>query len=142
MQAYTGIMTWKKGDFMKNILVSVILCVFFMGFLAVAGCTKIETVYVCASGREVPEKEMCPTNKVAGVKKLDAEGYAKNYVNAYFLPYGGKAQLISSYLDTDKGDHFATFVVSEKGGSPYETVVTIDGLTGKVNCTERCDYVK
>jgi len=119
----------------------VIVGIFILGFIALAGCTKTEYVYVCANGRETPDKSICPTNKVAGVKKVEAENYAKRYVSAYFTPYGGKAQLVSSYLDPDQGDYFATFIVSEKGGTPYETVVGVDGITGKVNCTEKCEYI-
>lgn len=124
---------------MKRLVFAVLLFVFIAGFIAVAGCTK--TVYICSSGREVEQKEMCPTNKVAGVKKVEAEGYAKNYVSAYFLPYGGKAQMVSAYLDPEKGDYYATFIVATRDGTPFQTVVLIDGVTGQVNCTEKCDYV-
>jgi hypothetical protein len=48
--------------------------------------------------------------------------------------------MVSSYLDKDLGDYFATFIVAKKDGSPYQTVVLIDGVTGKVNCSENCDY--
>jgi hypothetical protein len=126
---------------MKRLTVAVLLLVFIAGFVALAGCTKTVTTYVCSSGREVPQKDMCPINKVAGVKKIEAEGYAKNYVSAYFMPYGGKAQMVSAYLDPDKGDFFATFIVATKDGAPYETVVLVDGVTGKVNCTENCKYI-
>ena len=112
-----------------------------MSILAVSGCTKEVKIFVCANGQEVSEASACPTNKVAGVKKKDAEGYARNYVNAYFATIGGRAQLVSSYLDPDRGDYFATFVVSEKGGSPYETLVSVDGKTGRVNCTQSCEYI-
>lgn len=126
---------------MRKMFAGLIFCVFLMGFIAVAGCTKTEYVYICPNGAEVPDKSVCKTNKVAGVEKRDAESYAKRYVGAYFSPYGGKAQLVSSYLDPDKSDYFATFVVSEKDGEPYETVVSIDGVTGQVNCTDNCDYI-
>jgi hypothetical protein len=110
--------------------------------IVVAGCAKTEPIYICANGKEVPDKAVCKTNKVAGVKKTEAENYAKNYVSAFFIPYGGKSQVVSSYLDPDQGDYFATFIVADKGGAPYQTVVLIDGVTGKVNCTEKCEYVK
>ncbi|MFC1741374.1 hypothetical protein ACFL3V_02475 [Nanoarchaeota archaeon] len=126
---------------MKKTLPLMIIITLLLG-MTLAGCTKIETVYVCADGREVPDKESCGVNKVAGVKKMEAEKYAQNYVTAYFLPYGGKSQLVSSYLDTKEGDYKATFIVSEKGGNPYETEVTIDGITGKVSCNTECDYIK
>ena len=127
---------------MKKIAFLVILCVFILGTVAIAGCTKVEKVYVCASGRESPTKDTCGINKVAGIKKQEAESYAKNFVGAYFTQYGGKAQLVSSYLDPEKGDFFATFVVGMKDSEPYQTVVSVDGVTGKVNCTENCQYVK
>ena len=121
-------------------MAAIIMGVFFIGLLVLVGCTKIEKVYVCVNGQEVPDNKLCPTNKIAGVKKADAENYANRYVSAFFAPYGGKAQLVSSYLNPDQGDYMATFIVSEKGGLPYETVVSIDGVTGKVNCTEKCEY--
>ena len=126
---------------MKKVFAGLIFCIFLMGFIAVSGCTKTEYIYVCANGRETPDKAICTTNKVAGVKKTEAESYSQRYVSAFFTPYGGKSQLVSSYLDPNQGDYFATFIVSEKGGNPYETVVSVDGVTGKVNCTNNCDYV-
>lgn len=107
-----------------------------------AGCTKEVTVYVCADGRTAENKTSCGINKVAGVSKIESETYAKNYVTAYFLPYGGKAQMVSSYLDAKEGDFVATFIVAEKDGTPYETEVLVDGLTGKVSCKSKCDYTK
>jgi len=126
---------------MRSLLLFFIISTFLLS-IVVAGCTETVTVYICANGKEVPDKAACTTNKVAGVKKTDAETYSKNYVGAFFIPYGGKSQMVSSYLDPDKGDYFATFIVAEKGGAPYQTVVLIDGVTGKVNCTEKCEYVK
>jgi hypothetical protein len=125
---------------MRKALIAVVLCALFLGFIFVLGCTKVEKIYVCANGHEFPDKALCPINKVAGVKKVDAETYAKSYVSAFFNPYGGKSQMVSSYLDPDKGDWFATFIVAKKDGAPYQTVVLVDGVTGKVNCTENCDY--
>jgi hypothetical protein len=123
---------------MRKILSLAILCVFLSGLLFTSGCKEPEPVivYVCENGDEVSQKYLCRD----AVKKKDAENYAKRYVSAYFVPYGGKAQLVSSYLDPEKKDYFATFVVSEKGGTPYETVVSVDGLTGQVNCTSKCEY--
>jgi hypothetical protein len=125
---------------MRRFIVAFIVGVMLLSVLA--GCTETLTVYICANGKEVPDKALCATNKVAGVKKVEAESYARNYVSAFFSPYGGKAQLVSSYLDPDKGDYFATFIVAEKDSAPYQTVVLVDGVTGKVNCTEKCDYVQ
>ncbi len=111
-----------------------------MLLFSIIGCTKTVEVFVCANGLKVSDASKCPTNKVAGVKKQEAEQYSRNYVNAYFTAKGGRAQLISSYLDADKGDYFATFVVSPREGEPYETIVSIDGKTGQVNCTSECGY--
>lgn len=124
---------------MKRLIMIAIVCVFLAAFIISAGCKEPEPtfVYVCANGKEMPQKHMCRD----AVKKTDAENYAKRYVNAFFLPYGGKSQLVSSYLDVDTHSYIATFVVAKKGGEPYETEVSVDGVTGKVNCTKRCDYV-
>jgi hypothetical protein len=127
---------------MKKIISFSMIFLFLAAFIAISGCTKTEYVYVCADGSEKAEKSECSFNKIAGVKKMEAEIYAKNYVNAYFLPYGGKSQMVSSYLDPEEGDYFATFIVSEREGTPYETEVKIDGLTGKVSCEKECDYIK
>jgi len=127
---------------MKKLISVFMMSFFVLALFAIAGCTKIEKVYVCANGKEVTDIKVCGINKVAGVKKMEAEEYSKRYVGAYFSPYGGKTQLVSAYLDPDAGDYFATFVVAEKEGTPYQTVVIVDGKTGKVNCTEKCDYVK
>jgi hypothetical protein len=123
---------------MKIQLIVILSCLLLA---TLAGCTKIEKVYVCANGKEVGNISSCPMNKVAGVKKLEAEEYAKNFVNAYFLPYGGKSQLVSSFLDPNKGDYFATFIVASKDSSPYQTIVCVDGITGIVNCTQNCKYI-
>jgi hypothetical protein len=125
-------------DLNLNIIVLALVSLLVLAFIA--GCTKIEKVYVCANGLEVPDQSACGVNKVAGVKKVDAETYAKNYVGAYFVPYGGKSQMVSTYLDKELGDYFATFIVAKKDGAPYQTVVLVDGVTGKVNCTENCEY--
>jgi len=123
---------------MKMQLIVILSCL----LLAIlAGCTKTEKVYVCVNGKEVGNITLCPTNKVAGVKKIDAEEYSKNFVNAYFLPYGGKVQLVSSFLDPNKGDYFATFIVANKDSSPYQTIVAVDGITGIVSCTQNCKYI-
>ncbi len=126
---------------MRRVIFFSIITLLLLGIVAVAGCAKTEYLYVCVNGSALPDKNMCPSNKLTAVKKTDAEEYAKRYVSAYFVPYGGKAQLVSSYLDRDKGDHMATFIVSEKGGSPYETIVAIDGLKGNVTCIDKCGYV-
>ncbi len=123
---------------MGRLMAAVIFSVLILGFIALVGCTKTEKVYVCPNGKETTDKSLCPTNKVAAVSKRDAENYAKRYVSAYF--YGGKSQLVSSYINPDEGDYYATFVVSQRDEEPYETVVVIDGITGKVNCSENCDY--
>jgi hypothetical protein len=123
--------------FIIPVFLALLLCL-----TVLVGCTKIEKVYVCADGMEYPEKAACGVNKVAGVKKMEAEKYANNYVQAYFIPYGGKARLVSSYLDPKEGDYKATFIVSDKDGSPYETKLLIDGLTGEVSCKDKCDYTK
>ena len=127
---------------MKRWLSIVLVFTFLFSMVAIAGCTKTVTNYVCVNGSVLPAAGLCGTNKLAAVKKVDAETYAKNFVNAFFTPYGGKSQLVSSYLDPNKGDYFATFVVAAKDASPSQTVVSIDGVTGKVSCTENCDYVK
>ncbi|MBW2965338.1 hypothetical protein KY363_07820 [Candidatus Woesearchaeota archaeon] len=122
----------------KTMLSMFVIILLLAAFLA--GCTKEVTVYVCADGKTAQNKTSCGINKVAGVSKIEAETYAKNYVTAYFLPYGGKAQMVSSYLDAKEGDFLATFIVAEKDGTPYETEVTVDGLTGKVSCKTKCEY--
>jgi len=122
---------------MRKILISVSILI----LLALAGCTKIEYKYVCANGIEVTDKTECPTNKVAGVKKIEADGYARNFVNAYAGARQGRAQLVSSYLDPDQGDYFATFVFTEQDDKTYQTVVKVDGKTGQVECNQGCDYV-
>ncbi|HII71808.1 TPA: hypothetical protein HA265_03575 [Candidatus Woesearchaeota archaeon] len=123
---------------MKKLILLVIISLLLLNIVA---CTKVVKVYVCANGNEVNDKNACPTNKVAGVKKKDAEIYARNYVNAFFLGRGGRAQLVTTYLDPNKGDFMANFIVADKGGEPYETIVMIDGKTGQVSCTENCGYV-
>jgi hypothetical protein len=130
----------KQGDQMRRIISIFLSFMLILSFLALFGCKEPEPViiYVCENGQEVPKKAFCRD----AVKKSDAESYAKRYVSAYFNPYGGKSQLVSSYLDAEQGDYFATFVVSEKDGEPYETVVSINGMTGKVNCTEKCGYIQ
>jgi hypothetical protein len=50
--------------------------------------------------------------------------------------------MVSSYLDPEKADFFATFIVAVKDSEPYQTEVLIDGVTGQVNCTKNCGYVK
>ncbi len=129
----------KKRDSINRLVMIAIVCVFLAAFIISAGCKKPEPtyVYVCANGKEMPQKYMCND----AVKKTEAESYAKRYVDAYFLPYGGKAQLISSYLDVDTSSYISTFVVADKGGEPYETEVSVDGVTGKVNCTKECAYI-
>ena len=124
---------------MRKLLSIMILCIFFIGFLALFGCKEPETikVYVCENGKEVKTKSLC----AEAVSKKDAESYAKRYVGAYFTPYGGKAQLISSYLDAEAHNYIATFVVAVKEGEPYETEVTVDGITGQVTCKKNCDYI-
>ena len=124
---------------MKKLISVIILCVLLGALLALFGCKEPEPriVYVCENGKEVDTKKLCRD----AVRKTDAENYAKRYMNAYFLPYGGKSQLVSSYLDSEKEDYFATFVVADKGGQPYETEVSIDGITGKVNCTKECGFL-
>ncbi len=109
--------------------------------ILITGCTKIEYKYICANGLEAIDKAECGINKIAGVKKIEAEGYARNFVNAYAQSKQGRAQLVSSYLDTDKGDYFATFVFTEHDQTTYQTVVKIDGKTGQVECFEACTYV-
>lgn len=126
---------------MKRLITTILITLFLAAFVATAGCTKTEIRYVCVNGNEVSNKTMCPTNKISAVKKTEAETYARNYVNAYFTPFGGKVQLVSSFLNTSAGDHFVTFVVTEKDGKPYETVVKVDGLTGKVECSDKCEYL-
>jgi hypothetical protein len=126
---------------MKRLITTIIITLFLAAFIATAGCAKTEYKYICVDGKEYVNKSMCPTNKISAVKKTEAETYYRNYVNAYFVPYGGKVQLVSSYLNTSKGDYLATFVVSVKDGKPYETVVMVDGLTGKVECADKCDYI-
>ena len=130
----------KQGDYMKRSIALIIITLFLLSTVFLIGCTKTETIYVCATGRETPDKDTCGTNKVAGVKKTEAETYASRYVSGYFSSYGGKSQLVSSYLDPEKGDYFATFIVAERDSEPYETVVSIDGVTGQVSCSEKCDY--
>lgn len=124
---------------MKKLIIALILTFLFLNIVA---CTKEVKVYVCANGKEVMDASECPTNKLAGVAKRDAETYARNYVNGYLAPRGGRAQLVSTYLDPDKGDYFSTFIVTEKEGEPYETVVSIDGKTGQVTCKEKCSYAE
>ncbi|MFC1723832.1 hypothetical protein ACFL0V_06855 [Nanoarchaeota archaeon] len=125
----------------KFLFIAFMISVLILAFVNLAGCTKIEKVYVCANGREVMNPADCPTNKVAGLKKKDAEANARKYVSAYFSATGGRSSLVSSYLDPDKGDYFATFIVNERDGVPYETTVQIDGKTGQVACSEKCTYV-
>ncbi|MBW2968385.1 hypothetical protein KY362_07945 [Candidatus Woesearchaeota archaeon] len=109
---------------------------------ALAGCTKTEIRYVCVNGGEpVIAKEMCKTNKIAEVEKREAEDYAQNYVKGYFAPYGGKVQMVSTYLNTADSDYYATFIVSVRDGAPRETIVVVDSITGQVRCNETCDYV-
>ena len=129
----------KQGGFVNRLIVIAIICVFLAAFIISAGCKEPEPkiIYVCENGKHVVNDNLCRD----AVKKSDAENYAKRYVNSYFLSYGGKAQLISSYLDPDAHAYMATFVVAEKGGEPYETEVAVDGITGKVNCTESCNYI-
>ncbi len=122
---------------MKSLAIIIIISL-LVAFIT--GCSGPEKVYVCVNGKEVQDKAQCPTNKLAGVKKVQAETYARNYVNAYFMSSGGRAQLVSSYLNPDVGDYFATFVVAEKNSQPYETVVVVDGKTGQVHCNQSCEY--
>ena len=126
---------------MKRMLSVLVIFLVLAAFIIMVGCTKVETVYICANGRQVIDQAECSTNKVAAVKKQDAESYARNFVNAYFISYSGKVQFVSSYLDADVGDYKATFIVSEKDGSPVQTKVLIDGVTGEVRCMENCEYV-
>lgn len=126
---------------MKRLTTIPILLVLILSFTALAGCTKVEHVFVCADGKQMEDPAQCATNKLAGVSKVEAESYARNFVNAYFIPYSGKVQFVSSFLDATEGDYKATFIVSEKGGSPMQTKVLIDGVTGEVSCLETCDYV-
>jgi len=123
---------------MRKLFAFIIAAMMVLGMFALFGCKEPEPVYVyiCANGKEVSSKQMCGD----AVSKNDAENYAKRYVSAFFTPYGGKAQLVSSYLDMEINNYFATFVVADRDGMPYETIVEIDGVTGKVNCTEKCDY--
>ncbi|MFH1063586.1 MAG: hypothetical protein V1729_00735 [Candidatus Woesearchaeota archaeon] len=127
---------------MKRLSCIIILSVLILGLISVAGCSAPEPQYICASGKITPVKEDCKTNRVSGVTKKDAESYSSRYVTAFFAPYGGKSQLVSSYLEPDEGDYYSTFIVSEKDGTPYETVVKVDGMTSKVACYDKCDYVK
>jgi PBP1b-binding outer membrane lipoprotein LpoB len=120
----------KSGFFCSLLLVALLV----LSFIALSGCTKY--LYVCSTGEEVEEKAEC---KVTRIDKNDAENFAKRYVSAYFSD--GKSQLVSSYLDLNKGGYFVTFIVSEKNGAPYETVVLVDKTTGKVTCNEKCNYV-
>lgn len=122
---------------MKRLIIGIFILTLLLNVVA---CTKTVEVYVCANGKREMDPNACPTNKVAGVNKKDAESYARNYVNAYFTAMGGRAQMVSSYLNPDQGDYLATFVVSEKDGDPYETVVVVDGKTGQVKCSENCGY--
>lgn len=124
---------------MKKPLSIMIMFIFLVGFLSLFGCKEPETitVYVCENGKEVSKKSLC----AEAVSKKDAESYATRYVGAYFNPYGGKSQLISSYLDPEAHNYVATFVVAVKDGEPYETEVSVDGITGQVTCRKNCDYV-
>lgn len=126
---------------MKRLITTILITLFLAAFIATAGCTKIETKYICVDGKEQVNKTMCPTNKIAALKKPEAESYAKNYVTAYFTPFGGKVQIVSSYLNSSEGDFYSTFIVTPKDSKPYETVLKIDGLTGKVECHNQCEYV-
>jgi hypothetical protein len=123
---------------MRHPLAIFIFSVLVSAMVLVAGCSK--TVYVCVNGVEVEDKAKCAVNKLAAVTKDNAESYATRFVTAYFTPYGGKVQIVSSYLDASTGDYLATFVVADKSGTPYQTVLSIDGVTGKVTCKEKCDY--
>ncbi len=125
---------------MKRLSFIIILSVLVFGLISVAGCTP-EQQYDCANGKVTLDKSECGINKVAGVNKKDAENYAKRYVTAFFAPYGGKSQIVSAYLEPEEGDYYATFIVAEKDGTPYESVVKIDGVTGKVACATFCAYV-
>jgi hypothetical protein len=116
------------------------IIVLVLGFVALAGCTKTETKYVCPNDDVVIARDMCKTNAVASVTKKDAEQYAQNYVKAFFTQQGGKYQMVSSYLNRTTSSHYATFIVSEREGTPYETVVVVNGLTGTVRCDQACEY--
>ena len=131
----------QKGDSMKRLLTTLFIFLILAGAIVIIGCTKTEYVYICANGLEVASAEQCPSNKVAAIRKQEAESYARNYVTAYFSPYGGKAQFVSSYLNPDEGDYYATFIVAERDGEPLQTVVVVDGITGQVECSEECGYV-
>ena len=131
----------QKGDSMKRLLTTLFIFLILAGTILVVGCTKTEYVYICANGMEVVAAEKCPSNKVAAIRKQEAETYARNYVTAYFTPYGGKAQFVSSYLNPDEGDYYSTFIVAERDGEPLQTVVVVDGITGQVACSEECEYI-
>ncbi len=116
----------------KSILVTLLVLSLFI----ISACSK--TVYICANGQETEEKETCPYNKISKVSSKDADKFSTNFVTGFLQAQGGRAKFVSSYAD--KGDYFVTFIVNPKDNTPYETVVQVDGITGKVKCTENCQY--
>ena len=116
----------------KLLIFALLIC----SLLVLSACKK--TIYICANGNAVDIKEDCPYNKITKISQKDAEKFGTNYVGAYVQALEGKAKLVSSF--NEKGDYFATFIITPDEGIAYETVVQIDGITGKVNCTEGCQY--
>jgi hypothetical protein len=116
----------------------VFLMLFVVSLLVFAGCKKY--IYVCANGLEKEKMEECPYNKLATVKQKDAEKFGTNYVAALVQAKGGKATLVSSFMN--KGDFYVSFVIAPKDQTAFETTVRVDGVTAQVNCTQNCQYAQ